>query len=129
MARELWWDSPQHAIVAQVELLPSAVGSARLIPRTRYARRARTRRPMRKLNPTPHRRCPFPDCPSHENFRSKGIVRHGYMKSRNGARLRLLCPACKRTFCNRRGTAYYRLRHPRRTFDQFASLLTEGLSA
>jgi IS1 family transposase len=51
------------------------------------------------------------------------------MKSRHGARLRLLCRACGRTFCSRRGTAYYRLQHPRSTFDQFADLLTEGLSA
>jgi transposase-like protein len=50
------------------------------------------------------------------------------MKSRRGARIRLLCRTCGRTFCGRRGTAYYRLQHPRRTFDQFATLLGEGLS-
>jgi transposase-like protein len=83
---------------------------------------------MRKRSLTPHRRCPFPDCPSHEQARSRGIVRHGYMRSRHGSQLRLLCRTCGRTFCNRRGSAYYRLHHPRRTFDQFATLFTEGLS-
>jgi transposase-like protein len=78
--------------------------------------------------PAPRRRGPFPDCASHTRPRTKGIVRHGYMKSRHGSRLRLLCRTCNRTFCNRRGTAYYRLQHPRSTFDQFATLLGEGLS-
>lgn len=50
------------------------------------------------------------------------------MKSRHGARLRLLCRDCDRTFCNRRGTVYYRLQTPRWTFDHFAALLSEGLS-
>jgi hypothetical protein len=50
------------------------------------------------------------------------------MKSRNGARVRLLCRTCGRTFCSRRGCAYYRLQKPRRVFDQFAKLLSEGLS-
>jgi transposase-like protein len=50
------------------------------------------------------------------------------MKSRHGSKLRLLCRTCGRTFCGRRGTAYYRLQHSRRTFDQFAKLLGEGLS-
>ena len=72
--------------------------------------------------------CPFPDCASHAGVRSLGVVRHGFMKSRQGSRLRLLCRNCRRTLCNRRGTAYYRLHHPRRTFDQFARLLTEGMS-
>lgn len=61
--------------------------------------------------------------------RSKGVVRHGYMRSRQGSRLRLLCRTCERTFCNRRGSAYYRLQHPRKQFDRFASLLAEGLSS
>jgi transposase-like protein len=84
---------------------------------------------VRKRIPTPNRRCPFPECPSHDVVRSKGVVRHGFMRSRTGARLRLMCRTCGRTFCGRRGTAYYRLQHPRSTFDQFADLLTEGLSA
>jgi IS1 family transposase len=50
------------------------------------------------------------------------------MKSRHGSRLRLLCRTCGRTFCNRRGSAYYRLQTPRRTLDRFAALLAEGLS-
>jgi hypothetical protein len=31
--------------------------------------------------PTPHRRCPFRECPSHDGARSQGVVRHGDMKS------------------------------------------------
>lgn len=83
---------------------------------------------MRQSSPTPRRRCPFPECPSHTLPKPRGIVRHGYMKSRRGSRIRLLCRTCGRTFCGRRGSAYYRLQHPRRTFDQFAALMTEGLS-
>lgn len=83
---------------------------------------------MLRQSPAPSRRCPFPECASHRLPDPKGIVRHGYMKSRAGARIRLLCRTCGRTFCSRRGTAYYRLQHPRRTFDEFATLLAEGLS-
>ncbi len=50
------------------------------------------------------------------------------MRSQTGSRRRYLCRACHRTFCSRRGSAYYRLHVPRRTFDQFAVLLSEGLS-
>jgi hypothetical protein len=50
------------------------------------------------------------------------------MKSKHGSRIRLLCRTCGRTFCSRRGSVYYRLQHPRRSFDQFASLLSEGMS-
>jgi transposase-like protein len=83
---------------------------------------------MRRHSPTPRRRCPFTECPSHARVRSKGIVRHGYMRSRHGARLRLLCRACGRTFCGRRGAAYYRLQHSCSTFDPFAARQGEGLS-
>ncbi len=83
---------------------------------------------MSKSSPTRRRRCPFFDCPSHADPRLPGSVRHGFMRSRNGARLRLLCRTCGRTFCNRRGSVYYRLQTPRRTFDRFAELLSEGLS-
>jgi hypothetical protein len=38
------------------------------------------------------------------------------MKSRHGSRIRLLCRTCGRTFCSRRGS------------DQFASLISEGMS-
>jgi hypothetical protein len=72
--------------------------------------------------PGPRRRCPFPECPSHTQARPRAIVRHDFMKSRHGSRLRLLCPTCGRTFCNRRGSAYYRLQHPRAKFDQLAQL-------
>ncbi len=74
------------------------------------------------------RRCPFPDCPSHANPRAGGIGRNGRMRSRTGSQCRFLCRACGRTFCARRGSAYYRLHVPRRTFDRFAELLSEGLS-
>ena len=83
---------------------------------------------MRRHSPTPTRRCPFPDCPSRARSRTNGIVRHGYMRSRHGSRLRLLCRTCNRTFCGRRGTAYYRLQHPRSDFDRFVALLSEGMS-
>src|SRR5262245_28128563 len=36
---------------------------------------------------------------SRTRARTKGIVRHGYMKSRHASRLRLLCRTCNRTFC------------------------------
>ena len=77
---------------------------------------------------SPRRHCLFPDCPSHADPRASGIVRHGRMRSRTGSRTRFLCRACGRTFCGRRGSAYYRLHVPRRTFDRFAELLSEGLS-
>ena len=83
---------------------------------------------MPNSSPTDPRRCPFPECPSHVIARPRGIVRHGVMKSRNGARVRMLCRTCGRTFCSRRGSAYYRLQTPRRVFDRFARLLVEGLS-
>ena len=83
---------------------------------------------MHKSSRTPRRHCPFPDCPSHTEAHLRAIVRHGRMRSLTGSRLRLLCRACGRTFCNRRGSAYYRLQTPRRTFDRFAALLSEGLS-
>jgi hypothetical protein len=83
---------------------------------------------MSKPSPTPQRRCPFLDCPSHADPRARGIVRHGRMRSRTGSRRRFLCRACGRTFCGRRGSAYYRLQTPRKTFDRFAELLSEGLS-
>jgi hypothetical protein len=31
-------------------------------------------------------------------------------------------------FCNRRGSAYYRLQHPRSSFDRFAAPISEELS-
>jgi hypothetical protein len=40
----------------------------------------------------------------------------------------MLRRTCGRTFCSRRGSAYYRLQTPRRTFDHFAALIAEGLS-
>jgi transposase-like protein len=88
---------------------------------------------MRRPQAPPARACPRVavarfDGPSQAQPRPRAIVRHGFVKSRHGARLRLRCRTCNRTFCNRRGTAYYRLQHPRRTFDQFAALVTEGLS-
>ena len=76
----------------------------------------------------PKRRCPFPEGPSHTQARPRGVVRHGFMHSRTGARTRLLCRTCGRTFCSRRGTAYYRLQRSRSMFDTFAAAFVEGAS-
>jgi hypothetical protein len=128
MARELWVTRLQLLADLRVARRIAQFTPGPVFAAPRSNKRTDTLAVPKQL-PTPRRRCPFPECPSHDDARLKGVVRHSYLRSRNGARLRLLCRACGRTFCSRRGTAYYRLQHPRSTFDQFADLLAEGLSA
>ena len=73
-------------------------------------------------------RCPHADCSSHSGGRSR-VIRHARLATRRGVRLRYLCRACRRTFVPTRGTPYYRMRRPRREFDQAMQLVVEGVSS
>lgn len=128
MVAQLWYcspDLPAHHDLAG-ELAPFSCGGLFPVPATVAMLGAPQPCPNSSRRPIVAAHSPSA---SHDDARLKGVVRHGYMTSRNGARLRLLCRACGRTFCSRRCTAYYRLQHPRSHFDQFADLLAEGLSA
>ncbi len=78
--------------------------------------------------PPQNRSCPDPNCTRHGQFGKGNIVRHGFFTLRRGRRRRYRCSACGKTFCSTYGTPYYRLQHPRRTFDEVVELRTEGVS-
>ena len=74
-----------------------------------------------------------PDCPNQKCSLSKkssaaDVIRHGLYKTRWGKRRRYQCKACGKTFCSTSGTAYYRLQHRHKSFDEVASLSVEGLN-
>ena len=73
------------------------------------------------------RNCPHPDCPSHAPGSRPQVVRHSRFQTKRGARQRMLCKVCGRTFVSTLGTPYYRLRKPHRQFDQVVGLQAEGL--
>lgn len=102
VARELWSAGSHVASYQALVVRPNLV---------EVDSRAAMRRAEHFSMASPQRRCPFPECPSHRDPRPAKIVRHGFMKSRSGARIRLLCRSCDRTFCSLRGSAYDRLQH------------------
>ena len=72
--------------------------------------------------------CPNRECPCHCNGESENIVPHGFYNTKAGKRRRFGCLVCGKTFCSTIGTAYYRLQHPRSTFDEVAALSVEGVN-
>ena len=66
-------------------------------------------------------RCPT--CP-----KATHVIRHGFYTTKAGKRRRYRCSTCGKTFCSSRNTAYHRLQHRRRTFDEVAALSVEGVS-
>lgn len=72
-------------------------------------------------------RCPHIDCRSHSAGRPR-VIRHARLATRRGVRVRYLCRGCQRTFVPSRGTPYYRMRRPRRDFDQAMQLVVEGMA-
>jgi len=72
--------------------------------------------------------CLNPECPLHRKAGSGSIIRHGFYRTRSGKRRRYRCVECEKTFCSTKGTPYYRLQHPRATFDTVVALRVEGVS-
>jgi transposase-like protein len=67
--------------------------------------------------------------PSLGEGRPRSHNSHGfYTTRRSKRRRRYQCQTCGKTFSSTTGTAYYRLQHPRATFDEVASLSIEGLN-
>ena len=75
-----------------------------------------------------NRRCLNPACPLHGQVGAGNIVRHGFYTTRSGRRRRYQCVGCGKTFSSTKGTPYYRLQHPRATFDTVVALRVEGVS-
>ena len=73
-------------------------------------------------------RCPNPTCRRRRPEGPRSVVGHGSFPVRQGRRRRYRCLGCGGTFSRRVGTAYYRFRCSRRTFDRVAYLAVEGLS-
>ena len=82
---------------------------------------------MRRLHAS-RRFCPNPECPFHGKSGQGKIARHGFVRLKRGRRRRYRCKACGKTFASTLSTAYYRLQHPRNTFDEVTTLRTEGVS-
>lgn len=74
------------------------------------------------------RNCPNPECPLQRKVGTGSIFRHGFYRTKSGKRRRYRGLTCGKTFCSTKGTAYYRLQHRRRTFDEVAALSVEGVS-
>ena len=67
--------------------------------------------------------CPNPACSN--SGRPDSVIRHGFYRTKSG---RHRCQSCRKTFCSRAETPYYRLQHRRSTFDEVAALSVEGVS-
>ena len=72
--------------------------------------------------------CPNPECRLHGRGKHGNIRLHSWLRTKNGRRRRYRCSACKRTFCATTGTAYYRLQHSQRVFEEVVALRMEGAS-
>jgi transposase-like protein len=59
---------------------------------------------------------------------STSVVRHSIAQTRTGARPRFRCGDCKRTFTQKSGTPYHRMRHRPSTFDRVMAMVLEGMS-
>ena len=64
--------------------------------------------------------CPHRDCPSQGQRGAGTLVLHSQKEHR------YLCRACGRTFAERKGTPYYRLRTPEETVTLVLTLLAYG---
>ena len=72
--------------------------------------------------------CPRPTCRRGWPEGPTKVIGHGWFPVPSGRRRRYRCLGCGGTFSSRVGTAYYRFRCSRRTFDRVAHLAVEGLS-
>ena len=72
--------------------------------------------------------CPKPTCRRHRPEGPTKVIGPGWFPVPYGRRRRYRCLGCGGTFSRRVGTAYYRFRCSRRTFDRVAHLAVEGLS-
>ena len=68
--------------------------------------------------------CPSPACSDHP----ARTIRHSSLKTRQRTQRRYRCRGCGRTFAANAGTAYHRLRHSPKLFDQVVALAVEGSS-
>jgi len=72
--------------------------------------------------------CMNQNCKKFEKVGTNEIGRHGFFVTSQGRRRRLICKACDKTFSLNKGTPYYRLKKPKRTFDSVAFASVEGTS-
>ncbi len=72
--------------------------------------------------------CPNAECPCHTDNKPGKVVTHGFYNSRAGKRRRYRCFICGKTFCSTKNTPYFRLQHPKSTFDEVAVLSVEGVN-
>ena len=70
--------------------------------------------------------CRNPACSN--SGRPDSVIRHGFYRTKSGSHRRRRCQSCRKTFCSRAETPYYRLQHRRSTFDEVAALSVEGVS-
>jgi transposase-like protein/IS1 family transposase len=81
-----------------------------------------------KKSPVTDRCCPNPECPLYGKYGEGNISRHSFYSTKQGRRRRFLCEPCGGTFSSTAGTPYYRLKKPRKTFDEVATMSVEGMS-
>ena len=72
--------------------------------------------------------CPNKQCKHFGKFDRENVRCHSFYKTKSGRRRRYRCKSCGRTFASTTGTPYYRLKKPRRKFDEVAALTVEGVS-
>ena len=72
--------------------------------------------------------CPNRDCEQFGRKNSDNIRPHSFYKTKSGRRRRYRCKTCGKTFASTVGTPYYRLKKPRRVFDEVAALAVKGVS-
>ena len=67
------------------------------------------------------------ECKLHKKIAKGNIKSYGSYTTSNGKHKRLLCKECKKTFSLTKGTAYYRLKKSKKTFDSVAKSSVEGI--
>ena len=81
-----------------------------------------------KKRPVSDRCCPNQECAFYGKYDEGNIRYCSFYTTKQGRRRRFECIACGRTFSSTTGTPYYRLKKPRRTFDEVATMSVEGMS-
>ncbi len=72
--------------------------------------------------------CPNADCRFYGQMGQGNIVRHTFLKTKQGRRRRYRCNACGRTLRSNTGTPYYRLQASRKDLDEVVHLSVESVS-
>jgi hypothetical protein len=72
--------------------------------------------------------CLNSDCDYFREFAFGNIKRCGSYPTKQDKRKRLGCKICIQTFSTTKGTAYYRLKNPKKTFDAVAQASIEGVN-